>query len=225
MKHILDMFDSTKRYLIWNRIVWDHVFYYYGSTCSSFPPHLTLPLLNTTKSELSQTRTLFTLLYCGLLVKKPWGVRGTPFREVREGHQAKQVPKVHIKFHIVLCCFRAHPHLLVLPITERFLLVGANFGIGLASENHWLQQVLVLTVHRWPTPISVGGLSVKSYSLGSLGPSRALHSHKYFRPWTTTKITLVTRIHSKLRGITPVTTKVHMILWGFVVFTWMCDTI
>ena len=34
----------------------------------------------------------------------------------------------------------------------------ATFRIGLASENHWLQPMLVLIVHWWPTPVIVGGL-------------------------------------------------------------------
>ena len=32
-------------------------------------------------------------------------------------------------------------------------------------------------------------------------------------------------VHSKLRSITHVATKAHMILQSFVVLTWMCDTI
>ena len=52
----------------------------------------------------------------------------------------------------------AHPHLLMRATSERFLPAGATFRVGLASENHWLQQVLVLTVHWWPAPVSVGGL-------------------------------------------------------------------
>jgi hypothetical protein len=35
---------------------------------------------------------------------------------------------------------------------------GGTFRVGLASEIHWLQPMLVLTVHCWPTPISVVGL-------------------------------------------------------------------
>jgi len=45
--------------------------------------------------------------------------------------------------------------------SERFLPTGATFRIGLVSENHRLQLVLVLTVHWWPTPVSVGGLLFK----------------------------------------------------------------
>jgi hypothetical protein len=41
----------------------------------------------------------------------------------------------------------AHPQLLVLATNEQFLSAGAASRIGLASENHWLQLVLVLTVH------------------------------------------------------------------------------
>ena len=32
-------------------------------------------------------------------------------------------------------------------------------------------------------------------------------------------------VHSKLCSIKNVATKVHMILWSFVVLIWMCDTI
>ena len=32
-------------------------------------------------------------------------------------------------------------------------------------------------------------------------------------------------IHSKLRSITLVATNVHVILWNFVVLTWMSDTV
>ena len=45
--------------------------------------------------------------------------------------------------------------------SERFLLAGGTFGVGLASKSQWLQPVPVLTVHWWPTPVSVGGLLVK----------------------------------------------------------------
>ena len=43
--------------------------------------------------------------------------------------------------------FIAHPHLLVLATSEWFLLARATFKIGLASDNHLLQPVLVLTDH------------------------------------------------------------------------------
>jgi hypothetical protein len=48
------------------------------------------------------------------------------------------------------------PHLLVLATNERFLPAGGIFRAILASESHWLQPVLVLTVHWWPTPAGVG---------------------------------------------------------------------
>ena len=35
---------------------------------------------------------------------------------------------------------------------------GPLVGVSLASESHWLQPVLVLTVRWWPAPINVGGL-------------------------------------------------------------------
>ena len=41
----------------------------------------------------------------------------------------------------------AHPHLLVWATSERFLPTGGTFRVGLASESHWLQLVLVFTVH------------------------------------------------------------------------------
>ena len=53
------------------------------------------------------------------------------------------------------CLYRHSPHLLVQATSERFL-----FKISLASESHWLQPMLVLSIHWWPTPIFVGGLIV-----------------------------------------------------------------
>ena len=50
------------------------------------------------------------------------------------------------------------PHLLVRVTSERFLPAGGTFRAILASESHWLQPVLVLSIHWWPTPINVGGL-------------------------------------------------------------------
>ena len=52
----------------------------------------------------------------------------------------------------------AHPHLLVRATSERFLPARGTFRVRLASESHWLQPVLVLTIHWRPTPVSVGGL-------------------------------------------------------------------
>ena len=48
------------------------------------------------------------------------------------------------------------PHLLVLVTSERFLPTWGTFRTILASESHWLQPVLVLSVHWWPTPVDVG---------------------------------------------------------------------
>jgi hypothetical protein len=39
---------------------------------------------------------------------------------------------------------------------EQFLPTGDTFRAILASERHWLQLVLVLFVHRRPTPTGVG---------------------------------------------------------------------
>ena len=41
---------------------------------------------------------------------------------------------------------------------EQFLPEGVTFNVGTTSESHWLQLVLILTVHWWPTPVYVGGL-------------------------------------------------------------------
>ena len=51
-----------------------------------------------------------------------------------------------------------HPQLLVWVASERFLLAWATFRAGLASESHWLQPMLVLTVVWWLALVSVGGL-------------------------------------------------------------------
>ena len=52
----------------------------------------------------------------------------------------------------------ADPHLLVWASSKRFLPARATFMSVLASESHWLQRVLVLTVRWWSAPVSVGGL-------------------------------------------------------------------
>ena len=52
-----------------------------------------------------------------------------------------------------------HPYLLMRATSERFLPVGATFRVGLTSESHWLQLVLVSTVHWWPILVSVVGLT------------------------------------------------------------------
>ena len=54
----------------------------------------------------------------------------------------------------------AHPHLLVRTTSKWFLPAGATFRDGLASESHWLQPMLVRTVHWWPALVSVCGLLV-----------------------------------------------------------------
>ena len=51
----------------------------------------------------------------------------------------------HGKFHTYLLI--AHPRLPVRAINERFLPVWVIFRVGLANESHWLQSVLLLTVH------------------------------------------------------------------------------
>jgi hypothetical protein len=48
------------------------------------------------------------------------------------------------------CKLIAHPHLLVQATSERFLPAWSTFTHGLANERHWLQPVLILTVHWWP---------------------------------------------------------------------------
>ena len=41
----------------------------------------------------------------------------------------------------------APPHKLVRATNVRFLPTGVTFRVGLVSENHWIQLVLVLTIH------------------------------------------------------------------------------
>ena len=55
----------------------------------------------------------------------------------------------------------AHPHLMVRATNKRFLPTrGHTFRGGLANESHWLQPVLVFTVHCWPAQVGVDGLIV-----------------------------------------------------------------
>jgi hypothetical protein len=49
-------------------------------------------------------------------------------------------------------------HMLVQATNEQFLPAGGTFRAILASESHWLQRVLVLSVHWWPAPASVGSV-------------------------------------------------------------------
>ena len=44
--------------------------------------------------------------------------------------------------------------------SERFLQAWATFRVGSASESHWLQPMLVLTIHRRPILVCVGGLLI-----------------------------------------------------------------
>ena len=54
------------------------------------------------------------------------------------------------------------PHLLVLATNERFLPTWGTFRAILASESHWLQPILVLSIHWWPTPTGVGRVLAKA---------------------------------------------------------------
>ena len=58
------------------------------------------------------------------------------------------------------------PHLLVLVTNERFLLAGGTFRAILANEIHWLQPVLVLSIHWWPPPVGVGRILVCQINKG-----------------------------------------------------------
>jgi hypothetical protein len=50
------------------------------------------------------------------------------------------------------------PHMLVWVISERFLPTGGTFRAILASESHWLQPMLVLSIHWWPATASMGNV-------------------------------------------------------------------
>ena len=58
------------------------------------------------------------------------------------------------------------PHLLVLATSKRFLPARGTFRAILAGESHWLQAVLILSVHWWPAPASVGRILVMCSALG-----------------------------------------------------------
>jgi hypothetical protein len=47
------------------------------------------------------------------------------------------------------------PHLLVLATIERFLSAGGTISAISSNESHWLQPMLVLSVHWWPTQVGV----------------------------------------------------------------------
>jgi hypothetical protein len=56
-------------------------------------------------------------------------------------------------------------HLLVLATCERFLPTWGTFRAILASESHWLQRVLVLSIRWGPTPACVGRVLLKLPSM------------------------------------------------------------
>ena len=62
------------------------------------------------------------------------------------------------------------PHLQVRATTERFLSAGGTFKAILASESHWLQPRLVLSVHWWLAPAGVGSV-LESQRVLKGGPS------------------------------------------------------
>jgi hypothetical protein len=67
------------------------------------------------------------------------------------GHFSLAIPRQYFLMKLL-----PSPHLLVLATSEQFLPVGGTFRVILASESHWLQPVLVLSVHWWLTPTGVG---------------------------------------------------------------------
>ena len=75
---------------------------------------------------------------------------------------------------------KASPHLLVLTISERFLPAECTFRAILANESHWLQLVLVLSIHWWPTPAGMG--RVLAY-MATLDESVSSTNWCNFHPW------------------------------------------
>ena len=77
-----------------------------------------------------------------------------PSRGGREGTPRTRGYHVYLRVGLLI----HSPHLLVRVTSERFLSAWGIFRVILASESHWLQPVLVFSVHWWPTRVSVGGL-------------------------------------------------------------------
>ena len=46
--------------------------------------------------------------------------------------------------------------MLVMATSEQFLQAGGTLRAILASESHWLQPLMVFSVHWWPAPAGVG---------------------------------------------------------------------
>ena len=59
----------------------------------------------------------------------------------------------------------SHP-LMVLATMERFLPTRGTFRAILANESHWLQPVLVLSIHWWPPLVGVGRILVCQINKG-----------------------------------------------------------
>ena len=60
---------------------------------------------------------------------------------IKSGHQKDmcydvKLDHVHVMCDVSIMLLIAHPHLLMRATNERFLLAGATFRAGLASENH-----------------------------------------------------------------------------------------
>ena len=100
-----------------------------------------------------------------------------------------------------------HPHLLVRGTGERFLPAGGTFGVRLASESHWLQPILVLTVHWWPTPVCVGELLAKVKweggittvpAISTLRSATVIASNIATRMWSLALVSSSVTYHSSL---------------------------
>jgi hypothetical protein len=93
------------------------------------------------------------------------GLREEKLNETKKGWQSS-MPKhcVHDQKLESKELIIPSPHLLVLATTERFLPARGTFRAILASESHWLQPMLVLSVRWWPAPAGVGRVLV--YGMG-----------------------------------------------------------
>jgi hypothetical protein len=85
-------------------------------------------------------------------------------------HDLKGCPDVNVIVQVMTIsgALIHSPHLLVRATGERFLPARGTFTASLASESHWLQPMLILSVtlhslvtHTSKSPVSVGGLSYR----------------------------------------------------------------
>ena len=130
-------------------------------------------LIAKTKSNQSQGReaTPLRVLYSCLMSRYRWEgrclslifiINTSTFKPCHNicqlGSAPDNVDGLKVMFYRTKFRLIHSPHLMVRATSERFLPTGGTFRAILANESHWLQPMLVLSVHWWPAPTCVGSV-------------------------------------------------------------------